>query len=173
MAFLIPLPTSLAYFDVLALLEGTTYNLRVRWNVRAQGAPAWTPSTLYGPGDLVSSAGNVYRFGAGVFALQGYSSLSNPPTGQGSTILDGAITWNYVRASGSWFMDLLDSTGTVQILSGLRLVASWPLGKANTGRMPPGLFVVQDTEGKGDDPGFDDLGARHRLIYFTSTELGL
>lgn len=79
--------------------------------------------------------------------------------------------WN-VRCK-SWFMNIFDEQEITPILVGLRLVADWPLAKNNTGRQPPGLFFLSDTTGQGQDPAFEDLGARHQLLYFSSTELGL
>lgn len=81
------------------------------------------------------------------------------------------VRWN-VRAS-SWYMDVLDEQGQVVFLAGLRLAANWPLAAYNTGRSPPGSFVVMDTAGEGADPDIASLGIRHVLLYWTAAELGL
>ncbi len=77
--------------------------------------------------------------------------------------------WN-VRLS-SWFMDVLDEQGINVLLAGLRLVINWPLALYQTGRTPPGDFLVFDTSGVGIDPGLNDLGDRCRLWYFSQGEL--
>lgn len=83
--------------------------------------------------------------------------------------------WN-VRLE-AWFMDVLDSTGQTTYQSGLRLVANWPLNAYSTGRNPPGIFVAADSSsavvGTGTDPGFDDLGDRVQLVYYTKADLGI
>ena len=81
------------------------------------------------------------------------------------------LRWN-VRAL-AWYMDVLDETGATYIVPGLKLVTDWPLGAYRFGRQPPGAFAVVDSAGEGQDPDDLSLGVRHRLVYFTSTELGL
>lgn len=79
--------------------------------------------------------------------------------------------WN-VRAS-AWFMNILDAEGENMIRAGLRLVANFPLVPYTAVRVPPGVLALVDTSGANEDPGRDDLGVRHQLFYWTSTELGL
>lgn len=72
----------------------------------------------------------------------------------------------------AWFMNILDAEGVNVVRAGLRLVVSWPLAAYGAERKPPGAFVVVDTTGAEEDPGLDDLGDRHQLLYYSSTELG-
>ena len=88
--------------------------------------------------------------------------------------LDGAsygfeLRWN-ATAEG-WFLTLSDGTGNV-LLSSLRLVTDWPLGKRyKDSRLPPGSLMAYDTTGQSEAPGRDDLGSRVVLSYFTAAEL--
>lgn len=54
---------------------------------------AWAPSTAYTVGQKVNLGGNVY-----VCATSGTSASSGGPTGTGSGITDGTVTWNYLHA---------------------------------------------------------------------------
>lgn len=58
--------------------------------------PAWAASTAYALGALASNGGNLYRVTAA-----GTSASSGGPTGTGSSITDGTVTWTYVQAVGS------------------------------------------------------------------------
>jgi hypothetical protein len=82
-----------------------------------------------------------------------------------------AFRWN-VRAS-AWFMDVLAADGVTIIQSGIKLVCNWWLAAYTTARQPPGAFMALDTSGASVDPGLDELGDRVKLIYFTTTDLGL
>jgi hypothetical protein len=101
--------TPLPFFDMQAPLEGVTYTLQFRWNVR----------------------------------------------------------------NSSWYMNVLDEQSETVFIAGIRLVSNWPLAAYNTGRSPPGSFVVVDTGGEGADADISSLGIRHLLLYFTAAELGL
>lgn len=79
------------------------------------------------------------------------------------------LKWN-VRL-GAWFMNVLDGQGVGLFQGGLRLVANWPLAAYTTGRTPPGAFFLFDTSGQEEDPGMADLGVRHKLLYYTASEL--
>lgn len=81
------------------------------------------------------------------------------------------FAWN-VRL-GAWFMSILDETGTIPILMGIRVVANLLLGSNAPLTTPPGAFMAYDTSGQGLDPGFVDLGDRVKLIYFTKAQLGI
>jgi uncharacterized protein DUF6983 len=79
--------------------------------------------------------------------------------------------WN-VRAA-SWYLDVLDEAGVTYLTAGLKLVADWPLGAYRANRQPPGAFAIVDSGGEDADPDDLSLGVRHKLVYFTSAELGL
>lgn len=91
------------------------------------------------------------------------------------TVLDDVtytleIRWN-TRAE-AWFMNVLDIEGIVVYQAGLKLVANWMTSAYTTGRNPPGSFFLLDTSGQGEEPGEEDLGDRHKLLYFTASEIG-
>lgn len=109
MSVVVPLRNGLPFFDVQAQLDGVTYTLELRWNVRAT----------------------------------------------------------------AWFLNVLDEAEQNVFLAGLKLVANFPLAAYVTGRSPPGALVCVDTSGQGADPGLNDLGARHQLLYYSKAELGL
>lgn len=52
--------------------------------------PAWLPSTAYNVGDKVSNFGNAYTA-----TVAGTSAASPGPSGTGSVIVDGTVTWTY------------------------------------------------------------------------------
>lgn len=89
-------------------------------------------------------------------------------------VLDGVtytlrFQWN-TRDSG-WRLRILDEPGQVILMGDVRLVADWPLYLSRVIRTPPGLLMVRDTSGLGQDPGLSDLGARHQLWYSTAAEV--
>lgn len=101
------------------------------------------------------------------------------PSGQPSwsqlTALDGvtytlAFRWN--QRDGRWLLDLADGEGS-PIRSGMMLGTNTvPLRGCVDARRPAGELVIVDTTGANDvDPGFDDLGARFVLLYFSATEV--
>jgi hypothetical protein len=57
------------------------------------GAP-WAPARAYAVGDIASNGGDSYRC-----AVAGTSSTSTGPTGTGSAIADGTVTWAW---AGTW-----------------------------------------------------------------------
>lgn len=60
-------------------------------NVFAAAAVAWMSSTTYVSEQTVTNGGNAYRCVAG-----GISAASGGPTGTGSAIVDGSVTWMFV-----------------------------------------------------------------------------
>lgn len=115
---------------------------------------AWTPKTTYSLDQYASVAGNWYR------ATTGGNSGSVAPTGTGSSISDGSVTWAYV-ATGNWralmnepaitdfqrmgsFLDAiawnnlvpsgLDGTGTL-VTAGAGTYASWSNMNPESGGM--------------------------------------
>lgn len=72
---------------------------------------------------------------------------------------------------GYWFFALRTEGGEL-IVSGKRVVTAWPLlkGVPATNRPPGELFAV-DFFGEKEAPGFEDLGNRVGLFYYTAEEL--
>lgn len=82
------------------------------------------------------------------------------------------LTFDWHARTGVWKLDLADADGT-PIRSGIALLLNVSLlaGLVDP-RRPPGALVVVDTTGAEDaDPGFDTLGGRFKLVYFTAAEL--
>jgi len=57
---------------------------------------AWAATTAYVIGDVVTNSDNVYRCTAG-----GTSAGSGGPTGTGTAITDGTVTWEYISATAT------------------------------------------------------------------------
>lgn len=83
------------------------------------------------------------------------------------------LEFRWIVRAQAWFMNILDAEGVNMIRAGLRIVADFPLWPYAATRTPPGAFVCVDTTGAQQDPGLDDFGTRHQLIYLTAEELGL
>ncbi len=75
--------------------------------------------------------------------------------------------------AGAWFMNVLDGEGVQPLMVGLQVVVDYPIAANVVSRTPPGVFIAVDTGaaiGSGVDPGFDDLGNRVKLRYFSFGE---
>ena len=87
--------------------------------------------------------------------------------------LDGAsygfeLFWND-QAEG-WFVSLLDANGD-PIVNSVRLTVDVPLfARYASASKPQGVLMAQDTTGRHQDPGRNDLGARCLLLYFSAAE---
>ena len=79
------------------------------------------------------------------------------------------VLWN--PQSASWMLSI--STADDQpIVMGMPIVIDWEwAGRYVDPRLPPGVFMAQDTSGQGLDAGRDDLGSRVILLYFTAAEV--
>lgn len=78
---------------------------------------------------------------------------------------DFVLRFDWNQRDGHWTLGLYQPNGDA-IITGLKLVVSWPLLGARTEALrPPGELLVVDTQVPAIDPGFADLGARHSLIY--------
>jgi hypothetical protein len=88
------------------------------------------------------------------------------------TRLDGrdyVLTFRYSQREDRWYLSLADSE-EIPILSGLKLVANWPLLQAYhyDTRVPRGELSAMDLSGDDTPPGLNELGEglRVQLIYF-------
>ena len=64
-----------------------------------------------------------------------------------------------------WSMDVFTSD-EVRVAAGVRLVPDYPLAaRIPIDGRPPGVFVLEDSTGKGELPGRYDLGERHQLFF--------
>jgi len=90
------------------------------------------------------------------------------------TALDGvqylfSIRWN--GREGVWHMDILTEDAAV-ILSGVAIVLGMAIAwRSVDARRPPGVFTVRDLSRQGLDAGFDDLGERVVVQYWSPSEL--
>lgn len=84
---------------------------------------------------------------------------------------DYVLTFDWNQRDGHWFLSIATPDGT-PIISGVKLVANHRLlqGRLEALR-PPGEIMVLDLLEPAIDPGFADLGVRHTLNYFESSEL--
>lgn len=69
---------------------------------------------------------------------------------------------------GQWYLDLLSNDGTIA-LYGMALVTGCDMLEPYAFDGLGGLWLV-DVEGKLRDPGLDDLGVQHQLIYVPRDE---
>lgn len=81
---------------------------------------------------------------------------------------DFVLHFSYNQRTERWYLSVHDDEDA-PILSGLKLVANWPLLRhyhADT-RVPPGELIVVDLTGDGSPPTLDELGPGRRceLIY--------
>lgn len=91
--------------------------------------------------------------------------------------LDGVLyslvfQWN--ERQNSWFMSVYDSTFATNLIGDRKCVVNTLIDPNFTGRQPGGLFLWIDTGNPPDsavDPGYDDLGNRVKLQYFSVDEL--
>ncbi len=65
-------------------------------NVFVPDAAPWEPDTTYAPGEIVANGANAYVCVAG-----GISGSSGGPTGGGTNIADGGVTWSFENPLGS------------------------------------------------------------------------
>lgn len=70
--------------------------LRIRVQQPA-GSALWMSGHHYGVGECITNAGSLYSC-----KVAGTSSASSPPTGVGTSIADGSVTWQYVGTVAVW-----------------------------------------------------------------------
>ena len=91
------------------------------------------------------------------------------------TVLDDTVYLLDVRWNGraeAWYLDVL-TEDEERIRSGIKLVLGSALGRRCVdARFPAGILIATDTSGAGQDAGFDDMGERVQVLYFTAAELG-
>jgi len=79
------------------------------------------------------------------------------------------VRWNAI--DGAWYFDV-STVSEEPILPGIKIVLGASPGRLCIDpRFPPGAFFVVDTTGQGVDAGFDDIGTRVQLHYYTSAEV--
>ena len=79
------------------------------------------------------------------------------------------VRWN--GREQAWYFDLLDQDADM-IRAGIKIVLGAMLGvRCADPRFPNGEFVATDLSNSGVDAGFDDLGVRVIVRFFTAEEL--
>lgn len=94
------------------------------------------------------------------------------------TLLDGQLItieqrWNAAdnEGAGAWYFDLRTSDGVVLARS-IKIVLGPPLARRVEHPLTRnGCIVARDLSGQGREAGFDDLGARVIVMYFTAYEM--
>lgn len=80
------------------------------------------------------------------------------------------VRWN--ARDEAWYLDVLSEDETV-IRSGIKVVLGVLLGgRVVDPAFPPGVFIAVDQTNQGAEPGFDDLGDRVQIHYYSFEELG-
>lgn len=80
------------------------------------------------------------------------------------------LDWN--MRSG-WYLGLSDQD-EVPIFSPKKIVANWDmLGSCSDDRRPRGALYCLDTKAQvtSKQPSFEELGSRHKLVYFLESEV--
>lgn len=100
--------------------------------------------------------------------------LTPDPLFEQITTLDGTdylLTFAYNERDGFWYLDVADQDGDPIALA-LKCVVDWNmLRRCTDPRKPAGILAFDDITSAGIDPGFDDLGLRVQLVYFTADEV--
>lgn len=90
------------------------------------------------------------------------------------TELDGVaysfeFRWN--DREEAWFVTVGDGEGT-PIAASVRVVVNWPLlARFADPRLPTGVLLALDTEARDREAGYEDLGRRVLVTYFSAAEL--
>ena len=84
-----------------------------------------------------------------------------------SETVEFAVRWNLVESA--WYFDIVGVSFTLE-LKGIKFVGGVNLLKPYAVRELGGLYMI-DSEEKNEDPDFDGLGDRYRLIYVTKAEM--
>ena len=91
-----------------------------------------------------------------------------------ATVLGGVTVLIDVRWNGrdaAWYLDLYAEDET-PIRHGIKVLLGSPMGRRSISPLfPRGALIVVDTSGAGRDAGFDDLGTRVVVAFFTIAEL--
>lgn len=81
--------------------------------------------------------------------------------------------WNASEnnGAGAWYFDLRTADG-VALAHGIKITLGVPLGRRIEHPLTRGgCIVARDLTGQGREAGFDDLGVRVVVMYFTAFEM--
>lgn len=80
-------------------------------------------------------------------------------------------TFRWNDRDDCWRLDFADGNGD-PIISGRKVLTSQSLlASSSDPRLPKGVLVAIDSGGQNLNPGFEDLGRRVQLVYFSADEL--
>lgn len=79
------------------------------------------------------------------------------------------VNWN--GRTGLWSFDISDATGNLISAGNTIVLSNFPMYRESSALAPPGVFVILDTSGTGVDAGFDELGTRVVMHYYTVDEI--
>jgi uncharacterized phage protein gp47/JayE len=99
----------------VASATGTGYRFATTAAATVAAATAWAALTAYTVGQRRTNGGEIYEA-----TVAGASAAAGGPTGQGSAITDGGVTWKWV-ITGTAFVDVAaaaEETGPKQALAG-------------------------------------------------------
>jgi hypothetical protein len=111
-------------------------------------ASVWAASTAYVAGDVRRNSGNIYRC-----TLGGTSATSGGPTGTGSGIVDGTVTWEFVSTGGiQWgYAEITARSSATQVTASVRAgfagtsaTAAWRLGLWSDTTGWPAAVTIHD-----------------------------
>jgi hypothetical protein len=96
---------------------------------------------------------------------------SDAPAYDFEVSLEGAeyrfeIHWN--ARDGAWFYSLYDAAAEPLVHGRKIVLGANLLGRSVDRRLPPGVLLIIDSSGAGEDPGRQDLGTRCPLVYVES-----
>jgi uncharacterized phage protein gp47/JayE len=127
----------------VASATGTGYRFATTAAATISAATAWAALTAYTVGQRRTNGGEVYEV-----TIAGTSAAAGGPTGQGSAIVDGGVTWKWV-ITGTAFVDVAaaaEETGPKQALAGTVTVVETPVSGWNAVRNPLDAVVGADLE---------------------------
>jgi hypothetical protein len=79
------------------------------------------------------------------------------------------VRWN--EHDAAWYFDIYDSSGT-SIELNVKVVIGTYLGRTSNNELfKNGILAVFDTANNYEDAGFDDLGTRVEVRYYTTADL--
>lgn len=90
--------------------------------------------------------------------------------------LDGVeytLDFRWSQTEERWYLDLRDSAGTL-LVGCIKLVANYPLlrgRRRSVAGLPPGELWIADGREFPADPGLDELGDTHQLLYIDASDL--
>jgi uncharacterized phage protein gp47/JayE len=127
----------------VASATGTAYRFATTAAATIAAVTAWAGGTAYTVGQRRENGGEIYEV-----TVAGTSAASGGPTGQGSAITDGGVTWKWVITGTACaeVAAVAEETGPKQALAGTVTVIETPVSGWNAVRNPLDAVVGADLE---------------------------